>query len=359
MNSFTTFVRQEKEKSQEALLGYWSQHFNQYQHLDPTFKTFLSPLSGYLTAGGKWLRPLLVRLGYGIAGGKQEGNVVLGSVTSEVFHRFILCHDDIIDGDTLRHGQATLEAHYETEGIVGSFPRPLPNYGQAMAIIAGDVIQSLVTDMIVASNFSPSVTQALLKGYHHCLMETAAGWRLETILKQQAISQVTQKQVEQAMFLVSASYSIIWPLRLGYLMAGKKMDAGNDHLENFGTHAGMAYQIIDDMLGIFGESHKTGKPVGNDIREGKKSLLILKAYTLANTQEKQELEHAFGNQRLKPEAIKGVQTIIQATKALEWTQAQADSHITQAKQAVQHLASQTEETKRLKQLAEFVGQRDY
>jgi geranylgeranyl diphosphate synthase, type I len=269
MTSFTSYLQQEATVSKQVLAKYLKSSLAPFHAVDPTFAGFLSPLPGYLTTGGKWLRPLLVRLGYGIAGGKQAENVVLGSLTSEVFHRFILSHDDIIDGDTLRHGQATLETQYEAEGISHSYARPLPNYGQAMAIIAGDVLHSLVTDMIVASNFSPPITQALLKGYHRCLMETAAGWRLETMLKQQALSQVTPKQVEQAMFLVSASYSIIWPLRLGYLMAGKKMGQWDGNLEDFGKHAGMAFQIIDDMLGFLERVRKQANRWATILERGK------------------------------------------------------------------------------------------
>src|SRR5690606_37028703 len=156
------------------------------------------------------------------------------------------------------------------------------------------VLHTFALEMVMEARFEERVTLNVLRGMHECLAVTAAGWRLETLLKQRALGEVEKKDVEKAMWLVSGQYSILWHLRIGQLFAGATYGKWDQSLDEYGQHIGLAFQIQDDILGLLGEPEKTGKPVGHDFREGKKTLLLLHAYQSGSDDDKLFLQEHLG-----------------------------------------------------------------
>jgi geranylgeranyl diphosphate synthase type I len=360
MTSFETFLKTEREKSGLLLARFLQDYLPQYNTLDQTFTTMLDELQSYLLESGKMHRPMLTRLSFELMSGrKANGQEELGSVVMELLHRFILCHDDIVDRDLTRHGKPTLEVLFDGEKKELDFDLPLPQYGQSMAMIAGDLMHSMTFELIMSLTLNNEVKIELARGVSHCLLETAAGWRLETILKQKRIDEVSEAQVKRAMNLVSGQYSVVWPLRIGQLLAGVKLGAWNKDLEIYGREVGLCFQLQDDVLGLMGDERKTGKPVGGDIREGKKTLLLLEMYKRANNKQQMFLRSIMGSSINKNDLEQLRETIIQ-TKTLEVIKNELKKHSQQAKEILDKMSFgevNKEAINRLRELSSFLVER--
>lgn len=359
MPKLPDFLEQERHQTAKVLGAYLDRFIKDQDHLDPEFNLFLRPLRPYLLTGGKMARSTLVRLAFDLSGGsKDKGDILLGSAAAEAYHRFLLCHDDIIDQDRRRHGLPTLEAHFDRESKKATIP--IAVYSQGMAMIAGDLIFSLSQQMVRDSGFNPQVTLNVLTGFHHCTIDTTAGWRLETRLKQRPIEAVSETEIIRTMTLVSAQYSLVWPLRFGQLFAGKDIGSWDKNLEAFSLSLGLAFQIQDDYLGLFGDRQKTGKPVGSDFREGKKTLILLKTWENAGSSDRQFLETNLGK-ILTPERLDRLHNLIKTTGALDYAtkkiESLVDKSLTDLDSAADNLPE--EPVKRLRELANFMRARQF
>lgn len=171
MSDFIDYLTKEKQRSEKTLRAYLTAHLARFSGIDQTFDEFLQNFEPYLLTGGKWARALLSRLAFDLSGGKSsQGNMVLGSLVMEVFHRFLLSHDDIIDQDLTRHGIDTLEAVYQKEQQRLKGTHPTDNYAEGMAIIGGDVIHSLAIQLVLDSGFSERIQLRVIQGLHDCVM---------------------------------------------------------------------------------------------------------------------------------------------------------------------------------------------
>ena len=225
-----------------------------------------------------------------------------------------------------------------------------------MAIVAGDVIHSLVDQAILSTTLSPEVKQRVITGLHQCLIHTALGWRLETKLKTLPLAKVELPDVEKAMMLVSGEYSVRWPLRIGQLLAGSPFSWSNA-LEEYGLHIGLAFQLQDDILGIFGDAAQTGKPVGGDIREAKKTHLLMHAYQHASSKNRLLLESLIGKE-ISLEQLAKVRSIFDASGSLEFAQQEIQHHLELGLSAIDSLKP-TAASKKLAALARFLCNRDH
>lgn len=358
MTGFDNYLRSEREVSLKALDRFLHSMLAKYSDLDPTFTIQLGEIQKYLSAGGKMHRPTLVRIAYSISSHHpSNADIVAASLAPELLHRFILTHDDIIDRDVVRHGQPTLEQIFNKESTKYGWKSPLPQHGSAMALISGDIIHSLTHDLVLNSNLGNSVIKSYLQGLSQCLIETAAGWRLETILKQQSIQEIEPNQVIKAMHLVSTKYSIVWPLRFGQLLANPSLHQWDDVLETFGREVGFIFQLQDDILGIMGDERHTGKPVGGDIREGKKTLLILHAYEKANRSQKHYIEQSLG-QEISKDDLNDIRQILDETHAIAWARAEMQKKATNALTILDQ-KPESEYTKKLRELVTFLIERQW
>jgi len=244
--------------------------------------------------GGKRLRPYLVLKSCKVLGGKQSDAMAAASAV-EMIHNFTLVHDDIMDNDEMRHGVPTTH---------NKFDMPL-------AILAGDVLYSKAYHTITAkSNLSTNYTSELVKKLSKACVEICEGQvddikfaenkRIPT--EQEYIKMIEKKTA--VLFEVSCAMGAI---------CAKKKPKDVKNLSSFGRNLGIAFQITDDLIGIMGDSKITKKPVGNDIREGKKSLPILLAIRKAKGKDKQKIIKVFGKSNASK---KDVQTAVNTIRSL-------------------------------------------
>ena len=240
--------------------------------------------------GGKRLRPYMVIRSCQILGGKSSTAMIAASAV-EMVHNFTLVHDDIMDNDEMRHGVPTVHK----------------KFGMPIAILAGDVLFSKAFQIISESKLSPNANTHLISRLAKACVDVCEGQLLDIKMADEKripteaeyITMIGKKTA--ALFDVSCAMGAI-------CATNKPKDISN--LSDFGRNLGIAFQITDDLIGVMGDPKVTKKPVGNDLREGKKSLPILMAIKLAKGNEKKIILKAFGNSKIsKKDLNKAVEVI--------------------------------------------------
>ncbi len=227
--------------------------------------------------GGKRLRPYMVIRSCQILGGKVS-KAMLAASAVEMVHNFTLVHDDIMDNDDMRHGVPTVHK----------------KFGMPVAILAGDVLFSKAFQIITESKLSANANTKLVSRLSKACVDVCEGQLLDVKMAEEKkiptqaeyITMISKKTA--ALFDVSCAMGAI-------CATNKSNDISN--LSSFGKNLGIAFQITDDLIGVMGDPKVTKKPVGNDLREGKKSLPILMAIKSAKGKNKKTILKAFGNSK--------------------------------------------------------------
>lgn len=227
--------------------------------------------------GGKRLRPYMVIRSCQILRGKGS-NAMPAASAVEMVHNFTLVHDDIMDNDEMRHGVPTVHK----------------KFGMPIAILAGDVLFSKAFQIISESKLSSNATIKLVSRLSKACVDVCEGQLLDIKMAEERkiptqteyITMISKKTA--ALFDVSCAMGAI-------CATNKSNDISN--LSSFGRNLGIAFQITDDLIGVMGDPKVTKKPVGNDLREGKKSLPILMAIKLAKNKDKKTILKVFGNSK--------------------------------------------------------------
>ncbi len=255
----------------------------------------LTEIDIMMRRGGKRLRPQLCLLSYTGYGGVNKQDVLPVAGALELLHAFLLMHDDIIDRDQRRWGGANITGvYYERYCTSMNKPRALHN-AQAQALLAGDLCHNLAIQALLEVSCAPEILVQLQTLFTEVTAQVLQGEIEDVALSLNA--QTPSKEQILAMYRrKTASYSFVLPLQAGALLAGAP-PAEIKILAEIGQHLGLAYQMHDDLLGIFGAADKTGKPIISDIREGKYTFLISSTFGLANMEESLALRAILGNSK--------------------------------------------------------------
>jgi geranylgeranyl pyrophosphate synthase len=351
------YLHREKELTSPLVTAFLDQQAKSYGGLTIEYGHLFQHLKTYLLRGGKWHRPALALLAYRVCGGTNIEAVRPRVAAIELMHRYLLVHDDVIDQDFTRHGGPTIEQIYKDE-FLATFPEKHEGmFAKGNAIVAGDVINALTYELLCA-DLSEKQSSLAVHCFNQLLLETAAGWQVQTKQNFMAIDQVSEADFLTGMKLVSAQYSVVWPIRIGQILTDQ-FSTWNQQLDTYGFHTGMAFQITDDILGMFGDESVTGKPVGHDFREGKKTLLVLYAYAHGSAEDKSFIESKLGTD-VSADEVETARAIFTKTGALDYSYSLAQDHVRQAKQALETFnTTDTEALGLLGSLADLFGKRDF
>ena len=264
--------------------------------------------------GGKRLRPYMVIKSCQILGGKNS-NAMSAASAVEMVHNFSLVHDDIMDNDEMRHGVPTVHK----------------KFGMPIAILAGDVLFSKAFQIISDSKLSPNATIQLVSRLAKACVDICEGQLLDVKMAEEKkiptqsdyISMIGKKTA--ALFDVSCAMGAI-------CASNKAKDVSN--LSTFGRNLGIAFQITDDLIGVMGDPKITKKPVGNDLREGKKSLPILMAIKLAKDNDKKIILKAFGNSKISRKDLNKAVDVIRSLGIEENVRKQALKYADKAEKSL-------------------------
>lgn len=231
-----------------------------------------------MRGGAKRLRPaVMVAAQRSIRPEARLSDVVAACAGLEVLQSYLLVHDDWMDGDLERRGGPSVHAMLRKQ--VGG-----DHLGDALAILAGDLGNAYAWDLVIESAARAPNPSAVLSVFSRMQRDVVAGQALDL----RASSDVTRMQQ-----LKTGSYTVDGPLALGATLAGAT-PAQLEGLARFGVPIGEAFQVRDDLLGTFGDTAVTGKPVGNDLRAGKRTAIVREAETTVPQADRRALTHVFG-----------------------------------------------------------------
>ncbi len=288
-----------------------------------------------IISGGKRLRPYMVLKSCQILGGKSK-DAMPAAGAIEMIHNFTLVHDDIMDNDEMRHGVPTVHK----------------KFGMPIAILAVDFLFSKAYQTISISKLPSSRTAELISRLAKACVDVCEGQLLDIGMAEskkiptqsQYITMIAKKTA--ALFDVSCSMGAI-------CAKAKQKDVSN--LSSFGRNLGIAFQITDDLIGVMGNPKVTKKPVGNDLREGKKSLPILLAIKKAKGREKQIILKSFGNPKTSKKDLEKAVKVIRALGIEETVRNQALRYAKTAKKSLSSYSGPAK--KELIALLDFVVER--
>lgn len=262
------------------------------RQISPHYEGLWQSIKNLYEAGGKRMRPYMTLLAYSAFGGKEVSEALPLAAAQELLHQAVLIHDDIIDRDVIRYGTENVTGQYENN-YRGFFSKKdeRRHFAESAAILAGDLLLSeahvqvgkTIAEPLIIGELQRMLGEAIFHVVGGELLDTEASFRIPNDIDPLTIA--AQK---------TATYSFVGPLSMGATLAGASREQ-IDQLHALGDTVGIAFQLRDDIIGIFGDEAITGKSNEGDIREGKQTLLIQEFYKRAETQQKTAFEEIFGN----------------------------------------------------------------
>lgn len=282
--------------------------------------TFLLTAVESLLRGGKRLRAVFCYWGYRGAGGTAQDGALRAATAMEFFQAAALLHDDVMDESDTRRGRPTAHRSLADLHRLAGWGGAPDRFGTAGAILAGNLCLVWTDEMVATCGLPPDqLTRArpvfdvmrtqLMGGQFLDVLVSARGW--EDLTTAQRI-----EQAQQVIRYKSAQYSIEQPLLFGALAAGAD-EADLTALSRYGLDLGEAFQLRDDVLGVFGDPEQTGKPAGDDLREGKRTLLVALALDGAGALDRDYLTDRLGRADLAPAEIEQLRRILLDSGAVE------------------------------------------
>ena len=276
----------------------------------------LSPVSDSLTSflldSGKRLRPLFAYAGFAAAGGSLEKSAIRAMAALELLQACALIHDDLMDGSDTRRGKPSIHRHFESVHVQEQLDGFAPQYGLSAAVLLGDLALVWSDQMLNSAGLTTEQFARVLPFYNEMRVELMAGQFLD-------IHEQTQKDtsVDRSMKIArykSGKYTIERPLHLGAAMTSSSKEV-TDALSAYGLPLGEAFQLRDDLLGVFGDPSVTGKPAGDDLREGKRTVLIAMTHERQSPAQLEICKKYFGKPDIDAEGVAILQEIIESTGA--------------------------------------------
>lgn len=279
-------------------------------------------LSEYVLDGGKRFRPIFAYLGYLASGAPLSDEILRACASLELVHVCALIHDDVMDGSDARRNRPALHRRFEEIHRTNGYSGDPEKFGVAAAILLGDLALVWSDQLLKESGITTEQFESASTVFHQMRAELMAGQYLDVL--EGALGKSDRNRSLKIARYKSGRYSIERPLILGATMAGASPSL-KESLSNYGLPLGEAFQLRDDILGVFGETEVTGKPSGDDIREGKRTVLIALAAEQVDSSQLALIEAALGNQSISPAELKAVQEIIVTTGALSRCEALIES----------------------------------
>jgi geranylgeranyl diphosphate synthase type I len=320
-----------------------------WAELDPGLVEPLDTLATFVLNGGKRLRPAFCHWGFvGAGGDPADPAVVDAGAAFELLQAFALIHDDVMDGSSVRRGARTAHLAYGDRHADSAWRGEVRRFGEGVAILLGDLAH-VYADRLVPRR-SPDV-QAV---WDELRTELNVGQYLDLVGT--ARGDVDLAAARRIARYKSGKYTIERPLHVGAALAGRYAELAGP-LSAYGDPLGEAFQLRDDLLGAFGDEALTGKPVGDDLREGKPTPLLALAARAADAAQAKVLR-LVGEADLSSEAVAEVQQVLRATGAVAAVEASIQELTDQALAALPAAPVTDEARAELDALARFVAWRD-
>lgn len=275
-------------------------------------------MNSFLLNGGKRLRPLFAYCGYLAAGGKDDDAVVGAVASLELLQACALIHDDLMDGSDTRRAKPSMHRHFEAIHEADDLLGSKVAYGSSAAILLGDLALVWSDQMLHSSGISDAALLRCLAPHDEMRIELMAGQFLD--IHEQALAESSVARSLKIARYKSGKYTIERPLHFGAALAlsdARAREIFCDIYSEFGLPLGEAFQLRDDLLGVFGDPAVTGKPAGDDLREGKRTVLMAMTHDRADAKQELIISRYFADPHLDQEGVEALRTVIADTGAHE------------------------------------------
>ena len=297
---------------------------------------FYKKIEDFLFSGGKRIRPVMMITAFSAVDlNKKTEAAVRTSLSLELIHNASLIHDDIMDNADIRRGKQAFHKIFRdyAENNHNNTNIDYENYGESMGILGGDYVYNLAYRAIHNDGFSSDVTLRAAQEFNIGFLRIVQGVIFESdlmgrknVTEEEYIEMIRGKTA--ALFEKSA--------RLGAILAEGSVSQ-IENLGNFALNAGIAFQLVDDVIGTFGDPKETGKPVDSDIKEGKKTILVIKAFENASVEQQSILNRILGDCEATATDVEKVREIMRKTGALSYAQNLAEELFQQSKSFLENL----------------------
>ncbi|MHC1601168.1 MAG: polyprenyl synthetase family protein [Candidatus Nezhaarchaeales archaeon] len=354
MGAFDTFVKKYGRQVEEEIVRFLKLKAEGVE--DKRRRRVIEEIARFTLGGGKRIRPSLMILGYAGSKGVIDNRIVKASISIELVHSYLLMHDDVMDRDELRRNRPTVwkvfrDLHDELYG-----PEDATHYGYSMAIIAGDLAAAYAVQALLQSGFEYDVIIKAVELMQSVIEKTGHGQILDMTLEKEPLSAVKEEDVLEVHKLKTAIYTIEGPLQMGGILARADKTLLNVY-SKYAIPVGIAFQLQDDILGVFGDEATVGKPVDSDIKEGKRTLLVIKAWERATPDQKRILERTLGNRAASKDDVEVVRDIIRSTGALDYVKELALKLANEGVSAIESADMSSDVKEVLRDLARIVVER--
>jgi geranylgeranyl diphosphate synthase type I len=295
----------------------------------------LGPLAeateAFLLDGGKRLRPAFCYWGYRATGSPDGEPIIRAAAALELLQACALVHDDVIDGSDTRRGAPAVHRRFAALHRSAAWYGDPERFGQAAAILLGDLALIWADSMLAGSGFDSPALQRALPVWDAMRVEVMCGQYLDVVEQARGGGSV-ERALRVARFK-SAKYTIERPLHLGAVLGGRADLC--EVFSSYGLPLGEAFQLRDDVLGVYGDPGVTGKPAGDDLREGKRTVLVAYTVEAANAAQAEELRRRLGDPQLDADGVTVLREIIAATGALAKVESLIEQRVAEALAALE------------------------
>lgn len=317
----------------KELVQLFARHFAT-DHFPGNPSSLYEPNAYFLTLGGKRIRPVMCLMGNELFG-EIESDSYKVATAIELFHNFTLIHDDIMDAAPLRRGMETVHK----------------KYGDNTAILSGDVMLLRCYDYI--NQIKTEHLKQILYLFNRTAREVCEGQQYDMDFEKQETV-----KLDEYIHMINLKTSVLLAasLEMGAVIGGAS-EGNRKHLYEFGRNLGIAFQIQDDYLDAFGDPQKFGKDVGGDIRQNKKTFLLLHALEVANGEQQKEIRELLATN--PSDKVEKMLAIFRACNVDEWANALKEKYVQVAMKHLDDIAVVSIRKKPMLELAEFLIQRQY
>lgn len=325
----------------------------------PVARQFLDAANDTL-AGGKRLRARFCYTGWLSAGGTPDAPSIVGVASAlEVFQAAALAHDDLIDHSDTRRGRPAAHRALESSHRDAGWTGDAEDFGISAAILLGDLLVAWSDDLFEESVMGELHAPLTRAEYSRMRRDVTVGQFLDVAQESAWVTQPDDEHAARALeiaSLKSARYSVEQPLVIGAALAGATQDQ-RAALRAFGHAVGMAFQLRDDVLGVYGDEAQTGKPAGDDIREGKRTLLVAYARENLDLDDRHRFDEALGDRELSAAEVRHIQELMTSSGARERVEDVILTHTTEALRVLDEAPLEPQAIASLRDLAEAAAQR--
>jgi len=285
-------------------------------HIGSDYGVLITALEDFVLTGGKRLRPAFAYWGWrAVATRDPDPDVLLLFSALELLHACALVHDDVIDDSSTRRGRPTAHIHFAALHRDQNWQGSPDRFGISAAILLGDLALAWADDIVLAADLSPDAQRRVQRVWANIRTEVLAGQYLDIVAEASAAESIASAMTVDT--YKTACYTVTRPLQLGVAAAADRPDV-QAVFGQFGLDVGVAFQLRDDVLGVFGDPAVTGKPSGDDLRSGKRTVLLAEAVELADKSDPMAanlLRTSIGAQ-LTDTQVREVREVIEAVGAL-------------------------------------------